>query len=64
MANDVKVDAAQLIALASFLQVVTSPNTPTMGPWLSQLHNRTATAESADNQVRHDLGLPPSTSFP
>lgn len=57
-------DHAQLKALMSFMQSFTQVSPTGVGPWLSQFHQQAGTAQSADNQVRHDLGLSSSSSFP
>ena len=57
-------DHAQLHALLSVLASYSEVSGTGVGAWLSQLHNRTATTQTADNQVRQDLGLSPSSSFP
>ena len=48
----------------SFLQSFSEVSPTGVGPWLSQFHDRADTAQTADNQVRQDLGLPSSSSFP
>ena len=60
----ITVEHAQLEALVSFLQSLPYVSPTGVSPWLSQLHVRAATAQTADNQVRQDLGLPGSSSFP
>ncbi len=60
----VTVDHAQLEALVTYLQSFSSVSPTGVGPWLSQLHARTAAAEATDNKIRQDLGLAASTSFP
>ena len=64
MQSAIEADYAQLQALAGFLQAfaLVSPNG--IPRWLSQVHNRTGTTQTADNVVRQDLGLPASFSFP
>ena len=57
-------DHAQLQALMSSLQSISSVSSTGTSAWLAQLHDRTDTAQTADNQVRKDLGLHISTSFP
>ena len=57
-------DHAQLHALLSVLQSYSEVSGTGVGAWLSQLHNRTATTQTADNQVRQDLGLSATSSFP
>ena len=63
------IEYAQLQTLMSFLQSFSSADPTAAGPnalaaWLSQLHNRTGTTQAADNQIRQDLGLPATSSFP
>jgi hypothetical protein len=58
------VEHAQLEALNSFLQSIAYVTPTIMSPWLSQLHNRTGTVQTADNQIRQDLGLPSTSTFP
>jgi len=60
----ITVELAQLSALVSFLQSISYVSPTGMSAWLSQLHARTGTAQTADNQIRLDLGLPSSASFP
>ena len=57
-------DHAQMHALLSVLKAFSEVSGTGVGAWLSQLHNRTATAQSADNEVRQDLGLSATSSFP
>jgi hypothetical protein len=57
-------DHAQLHALLSVLESYPEVSGTGVGAWLSQLHNRTATTQTADNQVRQDLGLSATSSFP
>ena len=54
----------QLKALMSFLPSISSVSPTGISTWLSELHSRTGFAHTADNQIRQDLGLPISTSFP
>jgi len=60
----ITVELAQLSALVSFLQSISYVSPAGMSAWLSQMHARTGTAQTADNQIRLDLGLPSSSSFP
>ncbi len=60
----ITVEHAQLEALVSFLQSISTVTPTGVSPWLSQLHIRAATAQTADNQIRQDLGLPSTSSFP
>jgi hypothetical protein len=64
MQSAIDADQAQLRALLSFLQSFSIVQPSGVSAWLTQLHNRTSTAQNADNQVRQDLGLPRSFSFP
>lgn len=64
MQTAIAVDHAQFQALMGFLQSYAAVSPAGISAWLSQLHNRTGTTETADNQVRLDLGLSRSTSFP
>ncbi len=57
-------ELAQLSALVSFLQSISFVSPTGMSAWLSQMHTRTGTAQTADNEIRLDLGLPSSSSFP
>jgi hypothetical protein len=50
--------------LASFISSISTVNSATLAPWLSQLHALSMTAQSADNLVRKDIGLPAISSFP
>jgi len=64
MQTAIELDHTQLKALMSFLPSISSVSPTGISAWLSQLHSRTGLAQTADNQVREDLGLPISTSFP
>ena len=64
MQTAIAVDHAQFKALMSFLQSFNVVAPAGMSAWLTQLHDRTRTTETADNQIRKDLGLPSSSSFP
>jgi hypothetical protein len=64
MQNAIQVDHAQFTALDSFLQAFSLVSPTGTGTWLSNLRSRISTTEAADNQVRKDLGLPSSSSFP
>jgi hypothetical protein len=64
MQTAIAVDHAQFTALKSFLQSFNIAAPTGMNAWLAQLHDRTRTTETADNQIRKDLGLPSSSSFP
>jgi hypothetical protein len=60
----IRADHAQLLALMSFLRSFSIVQPSGVTAWLVQLHNRTAAAQTTDNQVRQDLGMPITTSFP
>ena len=64
MQTAIEVDHAQMNALMSFLQSLSFESPTGMSAWLSQLHNRSGSVQTADNQIRQDLGLPSSSSFP
>ena len=64
MQTAIALEHTQLKALMSFLLSISSISPSGVNTWLSQLHSRTGFAQTADNQVRQDLGLPVSTSFP
>ena len=64
MQTAIALDHAQFKALMSFLQSFNTVAPTGMSAWLTQLHDRTGTTETADNQIRTDLGLPSSSSFP
>jgi hypothetical protein len=64
MQTALAVEHAQFHALLSFLESYSSTSTIETSAWLSQLHNRTGTTQVADNQIRKDMGLPPTNSFP
>jgi len=57
-------DHAQMQALMSFLQSISSVSSTGKSAWLSDLHSRARTTQTANNQIRKDLGLPSSSSFP
>jgi hypothetical protein len=57
-------DHAQLEALVSFLATFSTTSPTNMSGWLSGLHIRTGAAQTTDNLVRRDLGLPNTNSFP
>jgi hypothetical protein len=63
MQTAIGVDHAQLKALMSFLQSFSSVSPTGTSAWLSDLHNRAGTTQTADNRIRQDLGLPSSSSF-
>jgi hypothetical protein len=60
----IRADHAQLLSLMSFLRSFSIVQPSGVSAWLAQLHNRTAAAQTTDNQVRQDLGLPITTAFP
>jgi len=64
MQTAIEVDHAQMNALMSFLQSLSFESPTGMSAWLSQLHDRSGSVQTADNQIRRDLGLPSSSSFP
>jgi hypothetical protein len=64
MQTAIAVDHAQFKALLSFLQSFNIVAPSGMSAWLAQFHARTRTTEAADNEIRKDLGLPSSSSFP
>jgi hypothetical protein len=64
MQSAIQADHAQLRALLSFLGSFSIVKPAGVSAWLVQLHGRTSTAQTADNRVRQDLGLPITTSFP
>ena len=57
-------DHAQFKSLMSTLQSFAAVSPTGMSAWLSQMHDQAGTTQTADNQVRQDLGLPSSSSFP
>ena len=60
----ITVDHAQLESLVSYLKTFPTLSPKSMNNFLSGLRNRGASTQAADNQVRHDLGLHASSSFP
>jgi hypothetical protein len=64
MQNAIAVDIAQLNALKSFAQSFSLVSGTGTSAWLSNLRARAITTQAADNQVRRDLGLANSSSFP
>ncbi|MGO9855085.1 MAG: hypothetical protein ACLPYY_08600 [Acidimicrobiales bacterium] len=64
MQTAIEADHAQLKALMSFMQSFNIVTPSGMGPWLAQFHARATSAQTGDNVVRQDLGLPSSSSFP
>jgi hypothetical protein len=57
-------DHAQLEALVSFLASFSTTSPTNMSGWLSGLRIRTTAAQTTDNLVHRDLGLPSTNSFP
>ena len=57
-------DYAQLQALMNFLQSFNPADATGKSVWMAALQDRTALTQAADNEVRHDLGLSASNSFP
>ena len=57
-------DHTQLEVLVNFLQTFSTEGTSNVAGWLSGLHIRGGAAQTTDNQVRQDLGLPALSSFP
>ena len=47
-----------------FESALNAVNSATLSTWLTQLHALSMTAQSADNLVRKDIGLPVISSFP
>jgi hypothetical protein len=64
MQTAIQVDHSQLQSLMSFLQSFSIIQPAGVSAWLVQLHGRTSSAQSADNEVRRDLGLQSTSSFP
>jgi hypothetical protein len=64
MQADVQADYTQLSAYLGFLQSVGAVTPPSMNAWLSQLQTVGASAQTADNKIRNDLGVASSSSFP
>jgi hypothetical protein len=64
MQTDVTIDQAQLRTLIDLLVFLPAANPATLNVWLSQLHHDASIVQDTDNQVRHDLGLRPLSSFP
>jgi hypothetical protein len=60
----VQADHAQLTALLGLLQSFSTISATGTSAWLSDLHNQANTAQTADNVIRKDVGLPISSSFP
>ena len=64
MAAVIAADHTQLEVLVNFLQAYATAGTSNVTGWLSGLHIRGGAAQTTDNQVRQDLGLPALSSFP
>jgi hypothetical protein len=64
MQTAVQADHAQLTALLGLLQSFSTISATGTSAWLSDLHNQANTAQTADNVIRKDVGLPISSSFP
>jgi hypothetical protein len=64
MAAAIAADHTQLEVLVNFLQTFSTAGTSNITGWLSGLHIRGGAAQTTDNQVRQDLGLPALSSFP
>ena len=64
MQTAIAVDHAQMKAFMSFLDSIATVSPTGTNVWLSGLQNRASSTQTADNQIRQDLGLPSSSSFP
>jgi hypothetical protein len=64
MQSAIQAEHAQLKALMSFLQSFSIVTPTGMSAWLFDLHSRAGSAQSTDNEIRRDLGLPNTSSFP
>lgn len=64
MQSAVAADQAQLAALMSLLQSFSTVKPAGTGAWLSDVRDLAGSTQTADNQLRKDLGLPISSSFP
>jgi hypothetical protein len=51
-------------ALASYASSVSTVTPATMSTWVTQFHALATAAQTQDNLVRNDVGLPSTTSFP
>jgi hypothetical protein len=60
----IQADHAQFAALMNDLQSYSTIDPTGTRAWLSGFHSQSATTQTADNQVRTDLGLASSSSFP
>ncbi len=64
MQSAIQVDHGQLTALLSLLQSFSLVSSTGTSVWLSDVRDRASTTQTADNEIRHDVGLPSSSSFP
>ena len=64
MQGGVQDDYQHLLLVMNTLQAFSSAAPTGARTWLTDLHNQTRAMQSADNQVRRDLGLPATSSFP
>ena len=64
MQTAIQADHAQLTALLGLLQSFSTISATGTSAWLSDLHNQANTAQTADDVIRKDVGLPSSSSFP
>ena len=64
MQSAIQADHAQFAALMNDLQSFSMIDPSGTRAWLSGFHSQSATTQTADNQIRRDLGLPRSSSFP
>ncbi len=64
MSAAIAADHTQLEVLVTYLQAYATARTSNVTGWLSGLHIRGGAAQTTDNQVRQDLGLPALSSFP
>ena len=51
-------------ALASFVVTELSANATNLGTWFAQFHALAQETQAADNVLRHDLGLPVTSTYP
>ncbi len=64
MQGGVQDESKHVLLLMSFLQTFSSVAPTGARAWLTYLHKETRATQSTDNQVRRDLGLPGTSSFP
>jgi len=64
MLSAIQLDHLQFKTLMSDLQSYSSVNPAGTSAWLTGFHSQAATTQAADNEIRKDLGLPSSSSFP